>query len=356
MKIRNWVLTIALACCIQSFWVAQAWSQNSRTKEVAVADSRLLLTADSTVEEADLFDELTWMYMIDSELGSKDAYPQLELAKLNSNIFDGSSLPATRVDAAMFFDDVDPNGKSGLLSCLSLIQSRNRFSGNWNTVGNIDLCPMLENSWNLLSPSIEQGIIDKLRAARAELGPIRLRGFYNIDVELRNASEAIKSVYVWGDKSTVHLFFRLNNNRIDCEADLTSTFGWPDREVSVLTAIEMEVVLQRTSNLSAPTLVSDFVVRFRDTQAWNDGTLYVDAFNQQVEDSFDATSEQIPLGLGNALFGGVNTTLTSFVTPRTSGLQFDYNSTTRQLLMQLNSNVVIFPGPIADQGGLSVSR
>ncbi len=88
--------------------------------------------------------------------------------------------------------------------------------------GNIDLIDLLDATWGLGSGMLEQRVREYLQNARADYYRFRLNGFYDISIQLSDASFATCMVTVSADKKHMQLVYEIPGNQVDCTANLTS--------------------------------------------------------------------------------------------------------------------------------------
>ncbi len=235
----------------------------------------------------------------------------------------------------------------------SPIRTRSR-TGLWQTRGSVDLVELLGVTWSLGSGVLEEEVRNYLVNARADYYRFRLNGFYNIVFDLSDPWDASSYVIVSADRKHMKLIYEIPGNQVSCTANLTSPFGWPDRDVRVTTTVRIEVSIEVTGNLNNPTTVQEFRISLKDTECWNDGILFRETFNERVENEVNAVSQSLPVELGQLLFGSVNTKVKSYVTPSTRELFLDYNASTSTVMFSLDSASVLQP-PIA-VGALPATR
>ena len=224
-----------------------------------------------------------------------------------------------------------PVGTSGVLPSPSSILSQNRF-GTFTQVGTTNLAAMLDETWLWIEGQVRDGIEDKLaNAHREQTGP-DLEGFYNIQISIAPFTTATKRVYVWPDQHKMRLTWTLPNNAISCRASLNN---WPDRDVDIVTTINMVVDVQTTGSKTDPTDVVYSYLYFNGTQASNDGTLYEETFNNATEAEFNSTFEEIPAVLPDLMFRPLSQALASKMTPTSLELKFDYVSAQSRLVFRI---------------------
>ncbi len=233
-------------------------------------------------------------------------------------------------------------GAFGPLDGSSPVRTKNRY-GVWQTAGQINLVNILDATWGLGSGILEDQIYEYLQNARAEYHRFRLNGFYDISINLADSWDAISWVHVSADKKHMYITYDLPGNEVSCTANLTSPFGWPDRDVRITTTVRIEVTMDVTGNLASPTQIRNFRISLRDTQCWNDGILFRETFNERVESEVNGVSAPGPLTLGQFVFGSVNTRLVSFVTPQTTQLYFEYDPNISSVAFKLDSRTILGP-------------
>ena len=243
----------------------------------------------------------------------------------------------------------------GLLIGPSPIRRKNRL-GNWQNVGSIDMVDILDATWGLGSGTLEQQVREYLQNARAEYHRFRLNGFYNISIQLADASMAIGSVQVSGDKRHMYLTYDIPGNQVSCTANLTSPFGWPDRDIRVTSTVRIEVTMDVTGNLAVPTSIRNFRLSLRDTECWNDGILFRETMNQRIEDQVNSLSSPIPTQLGQFLFSSVNTRIHSFVNQATTRVFFEYDSNINSVAFKLDSNTLTQPAAVLNTNSTMLSK
>jgi hypothetical protein len=207
-------------------------------------------------------------------------------------------------------------------------------------VGTADLCFLLDETWLWIENEVRNGIHDHLANARREQTGPDLEGFYNIQISIAPFTTATKRVYVWPEKHKMRLTWTLPNNAISCRASLNN---WPDRDVSIVTTINMVVDIQTTASKTDPTEVVGSYLYFSDTQASNDGILYEETFNDETEAEFNSTQEDIPVALSDFTFGPLSQALAAKMSPTTLDLKFDYVVAQSRLVFRIFNPTISLP-------------
>lgn len=244
-----------------------------------------------------------------------------------------------------------PTGTGGALLAVSRIQSQNS-KGVFQNVGTIDLPAFVNQMWLTIEGSVTQGIEDRLANTHRDLTGPDLNGFYNINFSMTDVSSATKTVYVWPDNRKARLTLTLPNNLITCRANLNN---WPDRDVEIETDIHLDIDIQLTNTFSDPTQIVSSAVRFSGTDAWNDGILYEDTFNAELEADFNSTYEDVPAAFVDLLFTADNNTIASKTSTATRSIQFQYVATEKRLNFKIFNQSKVLP-PKAVGGTVAVKR
>lgn len=244
-----------------------------------------------------------------------------------------------------------PVGTGGQLVNVSRIQSQS-IKGIFQNVGTIDLPEFVNDTWALIESGVAQGIEDKLANTHRDLTGPDLNGFYNIHISLTDLSLASKSVYVWPGNRKARVTLTLPNNVITCRANLNN---WPDRDVGVRTNIHLDIDIQLNNTFSDPTQIVSSAVRFSGAEAWNDGILYEDTFNAELEADFNATYEDVPATFVDVLFTADNNLLASKTSAATRSIQFQYVAAEKRLNFKIfNQGLIV--APLADAQVTTVRR
>ncbi|MFO0940482.1 MAG: hypothetical protein U0930_06915 [Pirellulales bacterium] len=244
-----------------------------------------------------------------------------------------------------------PVGTGGALLAVSRIQSQN-FKGIFQNVGTIDLPAFIDETWSTIESSVTQGIEDQLANTHRSLTGPDLQGFYNIQISLTGLSQASRAVYVWPDNRKARITLTLPDNVITCRANLNN---WPDRDVGVRTNIHLDIDIKLTDTFSDPTQIVSSAVRFSGTEAWNDGILYEDTFNAELEADFNATYEDVPAALVDLLFTADNNLLASKTSASTRSIQFQYVAAEKRLNFKILNSIKVV-SPLNTVGSASVKR
>jgi hypothetical protein len=208
---------------------------------------------------------------------------------------------------------------------------------------------MLNETWLFIENAVISGIEDRLASTHRELTGPDLQGFYDINISTSATSLATKRVYVWPEQNRMRLTWSLPNNSITCRANLNN---WPDRDVTILTTINVVVEMRTTGNRTSPTEISASYVTFSNTDASNDGILYEDRFNQELELDFNSTMEEIPTALTGLMFSQVNSRLTPSMATSTT-LKFAYETNLSRLVFRLHNPIIASPVAALPGGQLS---
>ncbi len=232
-----------------------------------------------------------------------------------------------------------PVGTGGQLLNVSRIQSQN-IKGAFQNVGTIDLPEFVDDVWALIESNVAQGIEEQLASTHRDLTGPDLNGFYNIQISLTDLSLANRSVHVWPDNRKARVTLTLPNNVITCRANLNN---WPDRDVGVRTNIHLDIDIQLNNTFSDPTQIVSSVVRFSGTEAWNDGILYEDTFNAELEADFNATHEDVPATFVDVLFTADNNLLASKTSAATRAIQFQYVAAEKRLNFKIFNQLLATP-------------
>jgi hypothetical protein len=242
-----------------------------------------------------------------------------------------------------------PTGVWGVLPSPSPILSQNRW-GAWRQVANVDLGFMLDETWLFIEGAVIDGIQERLTNTHRELTGPDLRGFYDINIATSVFTSASKRVYVWPEQNRMRLTWSLPNNSITCRANLNN---WPDRDVTIITTINLVVEMRTTGNRTSPTEISASYITFSNTQASNDGILHEDAFNHELQADFNTTYEEIPTALPGLMFSQVNARLAPSMATTTT-LKFAYESNLSRLVFRLHNPTI--SGPIANLPSTQLSK
>jgi hypothetical protein len=65
-------------------------------------------------------------------------------------------------------------------------------------------------------------------------------------------------------------------------------------------------------------------LRFSGTDCWNDGILYRETLNNEVEMSVNRIFQPLPVDLADLMFGALDRKLTSHMTTRTTKVWFEF--------------------------------
>lgn len=244
-----------------------------------------------------------------------------------------------------------PVGTGGPLNAVSLIQSQN-FKGIFQNVGTIDLPEFVGDTWLAIESSVAQGIEDQLANTYRSLTGPDLQGFYNIQISLTGLSQASRTVYVWPDNRKARITLTLPNNVITCRANLNN---WPDRDVGIRTNIHLDIDIKLTDTFADPTQIVSSAVSFSNTEAWNDGILYEDTFNSELEADFNATREDVPAAFVDLLFTADNNLLASKTSASTRSIQFQYVAAEKRLNFKIFNQVKVV-SPVVVSGNATVKR